>query len=91
MVKGKTSTGYEYEINPERFKDARFLMEFARIRKNGDETGYFLLMDRVLGSEVYEDLCRHCETDEGIAPLDAVLREIKEIFEAVTKNAETKN
>ena len=39
MVKGKTSTGYEYEINPERFKDARFLMEFARIRKNGDETG----------------------------------------------------
>ena len=91
MVRGKTKTGFEYEINPDKFKDARFLMKYATIKAKGDEVGNLILLEWILGPEAYENLCKHCENKEGIAPIESVTAEIKEILDAVMADSEIKN
>lgn len=91
MVKGKTASGFEFEVNPGKFSDARFLMNYAKIKAGGDKTGNILLIEWVLGADAFEALCKHCEDDDGVAPIDSVLAEFKEIVAEATKDSETKN
>ena len=90
MVRGKTKTGFEYEVNPDKLKDARFLMKYAAMKAKDDGLGYLALVEWILGDSTYEELCRHCENEEGIAPIETVSAEIKEILDAITTNGEIK-
>ena len=91
MVGGKTASGFEFEINPDKLKDARFLMEYAKIKAKGYEMGNLILIEQILGPEGFAELCKHCENKDGIALIDTVASEFKEIVGILSKDSETKN
>ena len=91
MVKGKTASGFEFEINPAKFRDARFLRDYAKM-KDDDNMKQLVLMEWLVGADTYDELCKHCENEDGIAPIDTVFAEMNEIIRFVSKaSAEAKN
>lgn len=91
MVTGKTSTGFEFSMNPNRLKDARLLRELAQVRKSGDGVEELLILEKMLGTEQFDLLCTHCEDEEGIAQVERVKEEFIEIVKAVGESQEGKN
>lgn len=79
MIKGKTSTGFEYEIEETAFDDMRLLGALTKLEK-GDTMQLPLIVERVLGEEQEEKLYRHLEETEGRASITGASNEITEIF-----------
>lgn len=90
MVKGKTASGFEYSVNPNKLKDVRFLMAYKKMIKSDDGTDLVELIPMILGSEQTEALIAHCEKD-GVAAIDDVGAEFSEILGALSENGDTKN
>ena len=90
MVKGKTTTGFEFCVNANKIKDVRFLMAYKKMVKTGDGTDLLDLIPLILGDEQTEALIAHCEKD-GISSIDDVGTEFGEIFQAMSAGEETKN
>lgn len=92
VVKGTTSTGFEYEVNRTVLEDAEFLELFADVQSGGQNgMKIFALIRKALGSEQKDKLYDHCRTEDGHVPVSAVSDEITEIFTALGDNPETKN
>lgn len=89
MVKGITKTGFEYLINEELVKDARFLELFAKIQ-GGESMLVFKLIERMLGEVQKSKLYDHCQDETGMVPLDALTAEVLDIFERLGEANSTK-
>ena len=77
-MKGKTSTGFEFDIEDERLDD----MELADIMAEIDENPLLMskLCKMLLGDEQKKRLYDHLRNEEGRVPIDATTNAIQEIF-----------
>lgn len=82
MLKGKTSTGFEYEVDDKRLGNYELLEAISEVDDNP------LALPRVikllLGVDGSKALKDHVRDEEGIVSAEKLSEEIKEIFESPT-------
>lgn len=89
MVRGITSTGFNFEINPKITHDMRFIELFAEATNEGTKTPQLVTM--ILGKEQKEALYKHVEDKDGYVLIEDVDREVGEMLEALKGEQDTKN
>ena len=86
MIKGKTKSGFSYELDKERLNNYELLEASEELEENP------LVLSRVvnllLGKEQTKKLKDHLRTENGIVPTEKMSEEITEIFQ---NQGETKN
>ena len=86
MIKGKTKSGFSYELDKERLNNYELLEAIEELEENP------LVLSRVvnllLGKEQTKKLKDHLRTDNWIVPTEKMSEEITEIFQ---NQGETKN
>ncbi len=86
MIKGKTKSGFLYELDKERLNNYELLEAIEELEENP------LVLSRVvnllLGKEQTKKLKDHLRTENGIVPTEKMSEEITEIFQ---NQGETKN
>ena len=77
-MKGKTSTGFEFDIEDERLDD----MELVDIMAEIDENPLLMpkLCKMLLGDEQKKRLYDHLRSEDGRVPIEATTTAIQEIF-----------
>lgn len=78
MRTGKTSTGFEFEIDEQKLDDMEFLDALAEVDENSLALSKIIKI--MLGDEQRKKLYDHLRTDEGRVPIKAVSGEIAEIM-----------
>lgn len=87
----KTSSGFEYNIEPERFNDMRIIDAYVKISKNDkDVIPLITLADLILGEDGKKALYEHIALPDGRIPADAFGRELGEIIRASQEDTATK-
>lgn len=89
MLKGVTSTGFEFELAPTIADDLEFL-DLTVQADRGDLTALPDLVLHTLGKEGKARLFEHCRKD-GIVSTQAVSREMSEIFKIAQDDTNVKN
>ena len=83
MVKGKTTTGFEFVTDEAVFNDMEVVDAIADMQ-TGDESAVMVatsvLITKLLGAEQKKALYNHLRNDEGRVPIDAVSNAIVEIM-----------
>lgn len=83
MVKGKTTTGFEFVTDEAVFNDMEVVDAIADMQ-TGDESAVMVatsvLITKLLGTEQKKALYNHLRNDEGRVPIDAVSNAIVEIM-----------
>ena len=86
MIKGKTKSGFSYELDKERLNNYELMEAIEELEENP------LVLSRVvnllLGKEQTKKLKDHLRTENGIVPTEKMSEEITEIFQ---NQGETKN
>jgi len=86
MIKGKTKSGFSYELDKERLNNYELLEAIEELEENP------LVLSRVvnllLGKEQTKKLKDHIRNKDGIVPTEKISEEITEIFQ---NQGETKN
>ena len=79
-MKGKTSTGFEFDIEDERLDD----MELVDIMEEIDENPLLMpkLCKMLLGEEQKKRLYDHLRSEDGRVPIEATTNAIQEIFDS---------
>lgn len=79
-MKGKTSTGFEFDIEDERLDD----MELVDIMAEIDENPLLMpkLCKMLLGEEQKKRLYDHLRSEDGRVPIEATTNAIQEIFKS---------
>lgn len=90
LVKGKTSSGFEYSISKKMLQNVEFLELFAAVQ-GGDSLKSYAMIEVALGKEQKKALYDHVRDEDGFVMADALSGELTEIFEELGENAETKN
>ena len=80
-MKGKTSSGFEFEIDEKKLDDMRLLDMIVDL-SNGDVIQLSPIIVKVLGKEQRERLYEHLEKKEGRVSIERASEEITEIFSA---------
>ena len=79
MIKGKTKSGFSYELDKERLNNYELLEAIEELEENP------LVLSRVvnllLGKEQTKKLKDHLRTDNRIVPTEKMSEEITEIFQ----------
>ena len=77
-MKGKTSTGFEFDIEDERLDD----MELVDIMAEIDENPLLMpkLCKMLLGEEQKKRLYDHLRSEDGRVPIEATTNALQEIF-----------
>ena len=94
MIKGKTTTGFKFQVNRERvLNDRRFLA--ALRRGNSDDISQQLEADEdiaryLLGNAQYDALMDHVAEPDGYVPNDKFTAEVIEIFDALRADSDVK-
>ena len=85
MLKGKTQSGFEFEVPDESLNNYDMIEVLADV----DTNALLLpkLVKMLLGAEQAKRLTDHVRTEKGNVPLDAISVEIMEIF----KSGQAKN
>ena len=78
-MKGKTSSGFEYELNEEALDDYELLEDLCE-RDAGKMSNMSRVMNRLIGAEQKERLKEHLRTENGRVPMSKMMIEIEEIF-----------
>lgn len=87
----KTTSGFEFTIDPERLNDMRIIDAYVAISKNeGDIVALHTLAELVLGTEGKRRLYEHIAEPDGRVPADAFGRELGEIMRAAQQDPATK-
>ena len=81
-VKGKTSTGFEYDVDPN-FADDWELLENLT---SGTAKGEIEAAKTILGDDQYKKLKDHCRDDNGKVSAIKMDAELGEVIEATSKN-----
>lgn len=88
MIKGKTKSGFEYEISENCLKDWRFLTLIKAMRKHNQikqVDAFVEYIEYLLGDEGVERLSEHLVDENGNVPIESVIAEFNEIMEAIHK------
>lgn len=80
MIKGKTSTGFEFEINENILNDMEILDLVTEISED-NMMALSPLINRIIGDQK-KQLYDHVREKDGRVPVDKVSSEIVEIFNA---------
>lgn len=86
MIKGKTKTGFSYVLSQERLNNYEMLEVLSELDDNPMELPK--LVNLLLGKDEAIRLKNHVRTDDGLVPAEALMAEIKAIFE---NQKQTKN
>lgn len=80
MLKGKTESGFEYEVSDAAMND----YELVEILAEVDTNPLLLprLVKKLLGDQQKNKLLDHLRTKEGNVPIDLISAEIMEIFQS---------
>lgn len=87
IIKGTTSTGFEFEFDKQRVNNMEYLDALAEIKK-GNAEAYSEAVSLLLSPEMKKALYDHVRTEDGRVPLEDIDREIDEIL---SSDEETKN
>lgn len=94
MVKGKTSSGFEFTVNEKILTSWQFLTLFKKMKAGSDEEQTIASVDfveLVLGKQE-PALEEHLRDEDGIVSSVAIISEAAEILDIVQKaNADVKN
>lgn len=85
MIRGKTSSGFEFKIDEDQLKNYEFVELVAEVDEN--ELLMPKLLKMLLGDKQVKTLKNHIRDDKGMVPVEKMVDEIKDIFE----NAQIKN
>lgn len=80
MIKGKTSSGFEYEIPKENLDNYELVETLAEAEANPALFPKTFVM--LLGKEQVEKLKKHIKNENGIVPFSKMTEEIMEIMES---------
>lgn len=81
MITGKTSTGFEFAFSQDLVNDMRMLRAIGKMEK-GDVDSIDYVGKKLLGQEKYDKLLEHIQTEDGRQPVDALVTEFLQMFEA---------
>ena len=87
MIKGKTSSGFEFEISKDVANDYELVENLGELEDNPLILGK--IVNQILGKEQTARLKDHVRNEKGIVPTDKMTKEIIEIFQ--NSGEETKN
>lgn len=87
MVKGKTKSGFEFEIDEQAVNDMRVIDAMVEVEE-GNLGGVSRLISLLFTKEQKKAFYDHLHLENGRVPLDTAS---KEIFEILGYNGETKN
>ena len=87
MIKGKTSSGFEFEISEDVANDYELVENLGELEDNPLILGK--VVNQILGKEQTARLKDHVRNEKGIVPTDKITQEIIEIFK--NSGEETKN
>lgn len=94
MIKGKTSSGFDFAIPDGLKQDYRFIRAYSLIRSGDADKevqGATELVASVFGNPAEEQrFLRHVEAINGRPTVDAVYKELGEIIQAATEDVDTK-
>ena len=83
MVKGKTTSGFEFQYDPKIFDDMEFLDMLVEAENGNDAESiraYSTLVFKLLGKEQRKKLYDSLRVEDGRVPIEAVKKEIAEIM-----------
>lgn len=86
MVKGVTSTGFEFSVNEDVIEDWRFVTAIADAESDDDRAklqGTAQMVRLLLDRKSERALMEHVKREDGIVPTEAVQKEVVEIFNAI--------
>lgn len=87
----KTTSGFEFKIDPKRFNDMRIIDAYAALSRDaGDINALLTLSDLILGDDGKKRLYEHIAEPDGRVPADAFGRELGEIMRAAQDEPATK-
>ena len=89
-IKGKTETGFEYDIDTACLEDFYLLEDLGRAQ-SGDIMALSSVLTRMLGEEQKKALLKHCEDEQGHAVLRRVGDEVADIFSGAKGDRKAKN
>ena len=78
MINGKTTSGFEYTLDPDKLNDYELLEKIGEMEEN-----LFALtnvVNMVLGKEQANKLKDHIRSENGTVPIEKMTAEITEIF-----------
>lgn len=81
MITGKTKSGFVFAFSQDTVNDMRMLRDIGKMEK-GDVEAIDRVGVKLLGQEKYEKILQHIETEDGRQPVDALMTEFREMFEA---------
>lgn len=81
MITGKTSTGFSFAFSQDVVNDMRMFRAIGRMDK-GEADAIDYVGKKLLGEEKYDKLLEHIQTEDGRQPVDALISEFKDMFEA---------
>lgn len=87
MLKGKTKSGFEFEIDEKLADDMELLEAIAETAQN--ELALPALIKKLLGPEQKDRLYEHLRTKKGNVPIKKTMEEFEEIMN--TASEKTKN
>ena len=87
MIKGKTQTGFEYELNEKVLNNYELVENIAEIEEN--PLAITTIVKQLLGKDGTSHLKEHIRDENGIVTTDKMMEEIVDIFQNSGK--ETKN
>ena len=79
MIKGKTSSGFEFEISKDVVNDYELVENLAELEDN--PLILAKIIKQILGADQTEKLKNHVRKEKGIVPTDKMTKEIIEIFQ----------
>ena len=81
-MKGKTSSGFEYELDEAALDDYELLEDLCEL-DDGNSAKTTSVLNRLLGKEQKDRLKEHLRTESGRVPASKMMIEIGEIFNSV--------
>lgn len=82
MAKVKTETGFVCTVNDDALNDVE-LLDAILDMESGEPVSIRSIVDRVIGSDGRKELYNHVRNDKGIVQVDAIMDELKCIFDSV--------
>lgn len=79
MIRGTTSTGFEFTADNEQMNNAEFLEDYVAMM-DGNTGAVFRIVERVLGKEQKKELYDHIRDERGNVPVEKLNVELGEIL-----------
>lgn len=98
LIKGKTATGFEFEVDERILSDFRFIDAMAGASQDEDYSKFFQSLSKlsplIFGVDGDKKLMKHIQDlNDGYVPVEKVISEFKDVIECInsSKNKDLKN